>query len=143
MQGENLGPTSAWQIRDFPVAVRQMVVDEAARNLTPVPDFLTTIILDRRDNGWQAGARGGEGPLPLPQMPPISDVVAATNAACDVARYGELMPSGLRSQANQVIKIAILDLKLKMKFAYGVAKEQQPTYRAMVEAEKQLALAAE
>lgn len=58
MDGENLGPTAPWQIKDFPVELRRKIIaDAAAENLT-VGQYLTRFFVAGAAPASPAGRQG-------------------------------------------------------------------------------------
>ena len=79
MDSENLGPMEPWQIRAFPKALRERLIDEAHAGKVTVGDLLTRIVL-RHYDGAQPSNRSNN----------VSDAV-------QLAPLLEHMPAWLRS----------------------------------------------
>ena len=52
MPDENLGPPVAWQIRDIPQLVRDMITEQARIEGVKVPELLTRLVVEAREAGW-------------------------------------------------------------------------------------------
>jgi hypothetical protein len=52
MPDENLGPPVAWQIRDIPQLIRDMITEQARIEGVKVPELLTRLVLQARDASW-------------------------------------------------------------------------------------------
>jgi hypothetical protein len=97
---EDLGKPVAWQIRDMPEAIRDAVTEQARVEGVKVPDLLTRLVLDARDNGWTFKGSQNRFANPSNTADPLADLIR-------LAR--EATPDGKDSAAMQEARRVVLD----------------------------------
>jgi hypothetical protein len=103
---QNLGKPVAWQIRDMPEAVRDIVVEQARVEGVKVPDLLTRLLLEAQARGWSMAdyeARAGQ---------PGADPSRLQFAVEMAVRLGESdkAQKGVTALANRLVKRELLKL---------------------------------
>jgi hypothetical protein len=98
---EDLGPLEAWQIREFPRALRQEIVNEAKTRQMSPGEFATRIFLAARDAGWDGFAnRQTEGSAQ-------ANGAASLRELASMAR--ELTPPDKDSEAMRLARSLVRD----------------------------------
>lgn len=109
---ENLGTTSAWQIRDFPEALRQEVIRQAKAEKVSVPEFVIGHMIALRDAGWpQPGEPGGEGAGTPRTDVSLADVERAIAMACNLAQHETKMSKGIAASARALVSRELWKLR--------------------------------
>jgi hypothetical protein len=98
--------TGPFQIRDFPIALREEIVREAKAQDQSVSEFMVAICLASRAAGWSRAAvptaNGMSNGVTNNQGIENTDkVVSLVHAACELAAADERLPDYLRSSFNR------------------------------------------
>jgi hypothetical protein len=89
---ENLGKTGAWQIRDFPEALRLQIIEAAKATGATVPEFVTRIMVQARDAGWFDGLQTPSNAVavrPLSKPAGLEELATLAGLARDLAPEGK------------------------------------------------------
>jgi hypothetical protein len=98
--------TGPFQIRDFPIALREEIVREAKAQDQSVSEFMVAICLASRSAGWSRAAvptaNGMSNGVTNKHGVEIVDRVATlVHAACELAAADERLPEYLRAGFNR------------------------------------------
>jgi hypothetical protein len=77
MDGDNLGPTSAWQIRDFPTDLRRRITAAAADAEMTVTEYATRVFLTALDDPASLRSTNGHA---APSITDLRDLVQTAAA---------------------------------------------------------------
>lgn len=110
-------------------SIATRVADEithAAR--TSVPKVTVGQLVEKVWEHWKDAGRTPERGQPTAlAMPTVDEVWMALDAAAKVPQLrDEGVQLGVRTEANRVVKVMLLDLKVRMKAAYGLPGGQKP-----------------
>ena len=110
---EDTAPVALFQIRDFPVELREAIVREAKANDRTVGDFMTAVCTVARANGWLRTAANtaihtviqpvSSAGSPAPAGTTAAAVATLVDAACHLAAA-----KGLRRHVRAAAEAAIV-----------------------------------
>lgn len=99
--------TAAFQIRDFPIALREEIVRAAKEADMTVADFVAGICLQAREAGWIRATPLRANGLTNTQDAEIANLCRLTEAACKLAEYRERMPKRIAGRLGAAIRAAL------------------------------------
>lgn len=111
-----------------PMAIKSIatrVVDEiteAAR--ISIPKVTVGQLVERVWDHWKSGGTVFPVHREAVQMPSIADTCSAIDAAYKISQFGDGVQLGVKLEANRVVKVMLLDLKVRMRAAYDVTKQK-------------------
>jgi hypothetical protein len=98
---QNSPKLAAWNVKDFPVELRQQITDRAAREQVTVAAWLVAYFTTHGIDGQEIQGnlslvkRASGAPEPAINHDEISDVCRLVDAACKLAEHRESMPRRL------------------------------------------------
>lgn len=138
------------QLRPFTIkALPGRVADEITETArVSVPRQTVGQILEKVWEHWKDGVPVIAAPVPLANpargMPTVEQVATAIDAAFKVSNFGDGIDKTSRADANRLVRVMILDLKLRYRFAIGMTGNKPPPLEGLLgQAERHLAIAAE
>lgn len=109
-----------WGIKS--IAAR--VVDEITETArTSTPKVSVGQLIERAWEHWQTGAQIVTLPpgMTMPPAPPMVEVIGVLEAVHKISHLGETVQAGVRTEANRLAKVALLDLKRRYLAHVGMA----------------------
>lgn len=110
----------SWGIKSIPARVVDEITETAR---TSTPKLSVGQLIERAWEHWQSGAQVVTLPpgMTMPPPPPMAEVIGVLEAVHKISHLGETVQAGVRTEANRLAKVALLDLKRRYLAHVGVA----------------------